>query len=85
MATAPGHDQATESRTRATTAEDDSSVDSFGVIQPENIQNAIITKAPEERFRLGTWSVIGLVVNRVIGTPKFGSGRVALEVADHTL
>ena len=36
-------------------------------ILPENIPNTIITKAPEERFRLGYWSVIGLVVNRVIG------------------
>jgi hypothetical protein len=66
--------EVTESRTRAATADDTSSLDQFSVILPENIQNAIITKAPEERFRLGTWSVIGLVVNRVIGTPKFVGG-----------
>ena len=48
--------------------DDDSSVNSaIRDILPENIPNLIITKAPEERFRLGTWSVIALVVNRVIG------------------
>jgi hypothetical protein len=48
--------------------DDNSSVDSaIGVILPENTKNAIITKAPEERFRLGYWDVIALVVNRVIG------------------
>lgn len=50
------------------TADDDSSInDAVFEILPENIPNTIITKAPEERFRLGTWTVIGLVVNRVIG------------------
>jgi hypothetical protein len=50
------------------TADDDSSIDNavFEIL-PENIPNTIITKAPEERFKLGTWTVIGLVVNRVIG------------------
>jgi hypothetical protein len=48
--------------------DDHSSADSaIGVILPENTKNAIITKAPEERFRLGYWDVIALVVNRVIG------------------
>jgi len=37
------------------------------VIRLENTANKIITKAPEERFRLGKWDVIALVVNRVIG------------------
>jgi hypothetical protein len=50
------------------TADDVSSInDAVFEILPENIPNTIITKAPEERFRLGTWTVIGLVVNRVIG------------------
>jgi hypothetical protein len=45
-----------------------SSVDSaLSVILPENTSNTIITKAPEERFRLGKWHVVALVVNRVIG------------------
>jgi hypothetical protein len=48
--------------------DDDSSFNSAILdILPENIPNTIITKAPEERFRLGYWSVIALVVNRVIG------------------
>jgi len=42
----------------------DSEID---VIRLENTANKIITKAPEERFRLGKWDVIALVVNRVIG------------------
>lgn len=33
--------------------------------------NAIITDAPESRFRLGTWSVMALVFNRMIGTGIF--------------
>jgi hypothetical protein len=50
------------------TADDDSSINhAVFEILPENIPNTIITKAPEERFKLGTWTVIGLVVNRVIG------------------
>jgi hypothetical protein len=36
-------------------------------ISTRNIKNVIITNAPEERFRLGYWSVIALVVNRTIG------------------
>jgi hypothetical protein len=48
--------------------DDHSSVDSaLSVILPENTSNTIITKAPEERFRLGRWDVIALVVNRMIG------------------
>jgi len=88
MASAPGHDQATESRSPAATTDDASSFDSVGIIRPENVRNAIITKAPEERFRLGTWSVIGLVVNRVIGTSKFvgiGCTWVVLVVAMLTM
>lgn len=48
--------------------DDDRSLNSalFDIL-PENIPNSIITKAPEERFRLGYWSVVGLIVNRVIG------------------
>lgn len=61
--------QATDSRTNAPTGDDNSSINDavFGIL-PENIPNTIITRAPEERFRLGYWSVIGLVVNRVIGS-----------------
>lgn len=52
----------------AVTADDDSSInDAVFEILPENIPNTIITKAPEERFKLGTFTVICLVVNRVIG------------------
>ncbi len=48
--------------------DDRSSISSaLAEIRPENIENTIITKAPEERFRLGYWSVVALVVNRVIG------------------
>jgi hypothetical protein len=50
------------------TADDVSSInDAVFEILPENIPNTIITKAPEERFKLGTFTVICLVVNRVIG------------------
>jgi len=59
-----------QSRTnvQTVTADDASSInDAVFEILPENIPNTIITKAPEERFRLGTWTVISLVVNRVIG------------------
>ncbi|KAF2103718.1 amino acid transporter [Rhizodiscina lignyota] len=34
-------------------------------------QDAIITYAPEQRFKLGIWSVMGLVINRMIGTGIF--------------
>lgn len=54
--------------------DDESSLnDAIVEILPENIPNTIIHKAPEERFRLGTWTVIGLVVNRMIGTGIFNS------------
>ncbi|KAI9767776.1 MAG: hypothetical protein M1840_005457 [Geoglossum simile] len=33
--------------------------------------NAVITYAPERRFKLGYWSVMGLVVNRMIGSGIF--------------
>jgi hypothetical protein len=61
-------DYATEPRTDPRYPDEDSSFNSAILdILPENIPNTIITKAPEERFRLGYWSVIALVVNRVIG------------------
>jgi hypothetical protein len=61
-------DRVTESTTVARFQDDDSSINSAILdILPENIPNTIITKTPEERFRLGYWSVIALVVNRVIG------------------
>ena len=63
-------DSQTQSRTAVPTltADDDSSInDAVFEILPENIPNTIITRAPEQRFRLGTWTVIGLVVNRMIG------------------
>jgi hypothetical protein len=48
--------------------DDGSSTNSpWAEISQRNIENTIITKAPEERFRLGYWSVIALVVNRTIG------------------
>jgi len=61
-------DQATDPQTDSRCQDDGSSINSalFDIL-PENIPNTIITKAPEERFRLGYWSVVGLVVNRVIG------------------
>lgn len=49
-----------------------SSSDVIQEIWPENIPNTIYTQSPEGRFRMGIWSVIGLVVNRVIGMPKSG-------------
>jgi len=61
-------DHGTDPRTDPYYDDDDSSINSaIQEILPENIENTIITKAPEERFRLGYWSVIALVVNRVIG------------------
>ena len=61
-------DQVTEPSADARFQDDYSSVNSaINEILPENIPNTIITKAPEERFRLGYWSVIALIVNRVIG------------------
>ena len=61
-------DPGTAPRSDPNYADDASSCNSaiFDIL-PENIPNTIITKAPEERFRLGYWSVIALVVNRVIG------------------
>tara|TARA_R110002060_G_scaffold50205_2_gene61040 strand:+ start:1906 stop:2166 length:261 start_codon:yes stop_codon:yes gene_type:complete len=60
--------QFTESRTEEVFRDEASSINSaIFEILPENIPNTIITKTPEERFRLGYWSVIALVVNRVIG------------------
>lgn len=59
-----------QSRTNvpSATADDVSSIDDAVFdIRPENIPNTIITKAPAKQFRLGTWTVIGLVVNRMIG------------------
>ena len=35
--------------------------------RPPDDPNTIITFAPEQRFRLGYLSVMGLVVNRMIG------------------
>jgi hypothetical protein len=52
--------------------------DAIFEILPENIPNTIITKAPEKRFRLGTWTVIGLVINRMIGTGIFMSPTVII-------
>ena len=58
----------TELRTETRFQDDASSINSaLAEIFPENIENTFITKAPEGRFRLGYWSVIGLVVNRMIG------------------
>jgi hypothetical protein len=56
-----------------TTDDASSTNDAIFEILPENIPNTIITKAPEERFRLGTWTVMGLVINRMIGTGIFMS------------
>ena len=69
---APTNEQVIESRTEPRTnprfQDDLSSIDSaIEDILPPNIPNTIITNAPEERFRLGYWSVIALVVNRTIG------------------
>ena len=62
-------DQMTDPRTDSRFQDNDSSINSDVFdIRPENIPNSIITNAPEERFRLGTWTVIGLIVNRVIGS-----------------
>lgn len=41
--------------------------DAIREILPENTPNTIYTKSPEKRFRLGIWSVIGLVINRMVG------------------
>jgi hypothetical protein len=60
--------QATDPGTDAQYHGDHISIDSdVRVILPVNTSNTIITAAPEERFRLGRWDVVALVVNRVIG------------------
>src|SRR6266480_5970133 len=68
-AMAPTTVQVNEPRTDRRFQDDgNSSIDSaIEDILPPNIPNTIITNAPEERFRLGYWSVIALVVNRTIG------------------
>jgi len=62
-------DQATDPRSNPIFHDGDDASFNFELLEilPENIPNTIITKAPKEKFRLGYWSVIALVVNRVIG------------------
>jgi len=61
-------DTATDPQTYSRSINVDSDAESaIDEIRPEYIRNTIVSKAPEARFRLGTWSVIALVVNRVIG------------------
>lgn len=47
-------------------ARDDASMSSDGLPPPEN-PNEILTVAPKERFRLGYFDVMCLVMNRMIG------------------
>lgn len=53
-------------------ARDDASMSSDGLPPPEN-PNEILTVAPKERFRLGYFDVMCLVMNRMIGTGIFNS------------
>ncbi|KAF7553917.1 hypothetical protein G7Z17_g3276 [Cylindrodendrum hubeiense] len=53
-------------------ARDDASMSSDGLPPPEN-PNEIVTVAPKERFRLGYFDVMCLVMNRMIGTGIFNS------------
>jgi hypothetical protein len=54
-----------ESRYRSRTSRD-SDRDS-DEIRFRDVSNTIISKAPQERFQLGYFSVISLVINRMIG------------------
>lgn len=47
-------------------ARDDASMSSDDLPPPEN-PNEIVTEAPQERFRLGYFDVMCLVMNRMIG------------------
>jgi hypothetical protein len=68
------NDEVDELRTDPRFQDDGSSIDTqLAVIELRNIKNVIITNAPEERFRLGYWSVIALVVNRTIGLNSPGN------------
>jgi hypothetical protein len=62
------NEQVDEPRTDPRFQDDGSSTNvELDEISTRNIKNVIITNAPEERFRLGYFSVIALVVNRTIG------------------
>ncbi|KAL6401707.1 hypothetical protein AUP68_15585 [Ilyonectria robusta] len=52
-------------------ARDDASMSSDGLPPPEN-PNEILTVAPKERFRLGYFDVMCLVMNRMIGKSSRG-------------
>jgi hypothetical protein len=68
------NDEVDELRTDPRFQDDGSSINTqLAEIEPRNIKNVIITYAPEERFRLGYWSVIALVVNRTIGLNSPGN------------
>jgi len=54
--------------------------DSTGLFNPEDDPNAIVTSAPESRFKLGYWSVMALVVNRMIGTGIFMAPTTVIKV-----
>jgi hypothetical protein len=67
------NDQVDEPRTDPRFQDDSSSTNyEIDELSTRNIKNVIITNAPEERFRLGYWSVIALVVNRTIGLNSTG-------------
>jgi hypothetical protein len=68
------NDQVDEPRTDPRFQDDGSSINTqLGEIEPRNIKNVIFTNAPEERFHLGYWFVIALVVNRTIGINSPGN------------
>ncbi|KAK7416811.1 hypothetical protein QQX98_005004 [Neonectria punicea] len=54
-------------------ARDDVSMSSEGELEPPENPNEIVTVAPKERFRLGYFDVMCLVMNRMIGTGIFNS------------
>jgi hypothetical protein len=37
-------------------------------LELDGLRNSVFTRVPKRPFRLGYWSVIALVVNRMIGT-----------------
>jgi hypothetical protein len=58
--------------------------DEIREIPPDNFSNAFYTTSPKGRFKLGTWSVIGLVINRMVGEwtlKKTGSNIPDFELA----
>ena len=58
--------------------------DSVNEIRLENIPGTIINNVPKQTFRLGTWTVIALVLNRMIGSGIFSSPSTVIKGSGST-